>query len=48
MEKKKTIMETITGDAARTMLKEIEKVHSFPREQRVRKPLPTDYTLVVA
>lgn len=44
----KSNSEPITGDAARTMLKEIEKVHSFPREQRVRKPLPTDYTLVVA
>lgn len=44
----KSNTEPITGDAARTMLKEIEKVHSFPREQRVRKPFPTDYTLVEA
>jgi len=44
----KSNTEPITGEAARAMLKEIEKVRSCPKQQRVRKSLPTDYTLVEA
>ena len=44
----KSNTEPITGDAARVMLKEIEKVHSCSKQQRVRNPLHTDYILVEA
>ena len=40
--------EPITGDAARDMLKEIERVQACSKKNRVRASLPTDYQLVEA
>lgn len=38
----------ITGDAARDMLHEIERVHACPQEHLTRVSLPTNYRLVEA
>lgn len=40
--------EPITGDAARDMLQEIERVQSCPRESLTRVTLPTNFRLVEA
>lgn len=38
----------ITGDAARDMLREIDRVHSLPKEDLIKASLPTNCRLVKA
>lgn len=40
--------EAITGDAARDMLREIERVQTCPKTSLTRVSLPTNYRLVEA
>lgn len=40
--------EPITGDAARDMLREIERVSTSPKDSLTRVYLPTDYQLIEA
>lgn len=44
----KSNREPITGDAARDMHREIERVHSCPKEDLIKASIPTNYRLIKA